>query len=99
MAASDTPDDKQSGHAEQGGDASSAEGAPDVQLNPSLDVMLDRMVEEVERLKTSLEFFRLSDHPDKDNRIRWHVQEIDRRQDAIEDLKVVIMAGLDRSEH
>ena len=78
-------------------DAASADGDPLDDLD--LQGMLSMMAEEVERLKVSLEYFRLTDHPDKEERIRWHVMEIDRRQDRLEDLKALILASSDDNEH
>ena len=68
-------------------------------VDPDLQDVLSLMAEEVERLKESLEYYRLTDHPDKEARIRWHVDEIDRRQDALEDLKALILQTSDDSEH
>ena len=65
----------------------------------SLQGVLTLMAEEVERLKVALEYFRLTDHPDKEERIRWHVMEIDRRQDELEDLKALILKTSDDAEH
>ena len=59
----------------------------DTEDEPTLQDMLSLMAQEVERLQVSLEYFRLTDHPDKEERIRWHVMEIDRRQDRLEELK------------
>ena len=67
--------------------------------NLDLQDVLSMMAEEVERLKVSLEYFRLTDHPDKEERIRWHVEEIDRRQDRLESLKALILASSDDNEH
>ena len=63
----------------------------DEDVNADLSDALNLMLEEVERLKVSLEYFRLTDTPDKTDRIRWHVSEIDRRQDKIELLKTILL--------
>ena len=79
-------------------DADEQETPPgDDDLN--LQDVLTMMAEEVERLKTSLEYFRLTDYPDKEERIRWHVMEIDRRQDRLEELKALILRTGEDSEH
>ena len=69
------------------------------QLNTSLDEVLDLLAEEVERLKESLEFYRLSEHPEKEQLIRWVVQQIDMRQDRLEDIKAMILARDDDAVH
>ena len=71
-------------------------GSPSAQpsdepVNQNLDDVLDLMLAEVERLKASLEFVRMMDVEDKQQRIRWHVIEIDRRQDRIEELKALLL--------
>ena len=68
-------------------------------LNASLDEVLDLLALEVERLKESLEFYRLSEHPDKEQLIRWVVQQIDLRQDRLEDIKALILARDDNLLH
>lgn len=62
------------------------EGALDG-LNRSLDDMVELLEREIERLKASLEFYRLSDSPNREEQIRFHVRQIDQRQDALEDLR------------
>ena len=69
------------------------------ELNASLDEVLDLLALEVERLKESLEFYRLSEHPDKEQLIRWVVQQIDLRQDRLEDIKALILARDDNLLH
>ncbi|MEM7099378.1 MAG: hypothetical protein AAF541_14035 [Pseudomonadota bacterium] len=76
------------------------QNAQDLELpEASLQGVLSLMAEEVERLKLALEYFRLTDHPDKEERIRWHVMEIDRRQDELEELKALILKTSDDAEH
>lgn len=69
------------------------------EINTSLDEVLDLLAQEVERLKVALEFYRLSELPDKDAHIRWHVQQIDARQDRLDDLKQLILARGGDSVH
>ena len=71
---------------DQGADAFESE------INTSLDEVLDLLAQEVERLQVALEYYRLSEHPDKEQLIRWHVQQIDARQDRLEDIKALILS-------
>lgn len=71
----------------------------DGEINTSLLEVLDLLAQEVERLKVALEFYRLSEHPEKDQLIRWHVQQIDQRQDHLEDIKSLILAKGDDFLH
>ena len=71
----------------------------DSQLNTSLDEVLDMLAREVERLQAALEFYRLSEHPQKDELIRWHVREIDVRQDRLEDIKALVLARSGTNVH
>jgi hypothetical protein len=71
----------------------------DSEINTSLDEVLDLLAQEVERLKVALEYYRLSDHPEKENLVRWHVQQIDQRQDRLEDIKSLILAKGGNSVH
>ena len=71
----------------------------DSQLNTSLDEVLDMLAREVERLQAALEFYRLSEHPQKDELIRWHVREIDVRQDRLEDIKALVLARSGANVH
>lgn len=68
-------------------------------LNTSLSDVLDLLAAEVERLKAALEFHRLSDAPDAAEKVRWHVQQIDARQDRMEELKALILASGDTRQH
>ena len=74
------------------GQIGSGQDDTDSQLNTSLDEVLDMLAREVERLQAALEFYRLSEHPQKDELIRWHVREIDVRQDRLEDIKALVLA-------
>ena len=61
-------------------------------LNNSLDDVIVLLEREIERLKSSLETIRLTAHPDRNALIRWHVQQLDERQDALERMLVLIGA-------
>ena len=69
------------------------------QLNRSLDDVIDLLTREIERLKESLESYRLSEHPKRAEIIRWHVRTLDERQDALEELKSLILATRDEAPH
>ncbi len=69
------------------------------ELNKSLDDMLLLMAAELERLQAALEFYRLGERPDKEALIRWHVEQIDLRQDRMEELKALILASRGGVEH
>lgn len=69
------------------------------ELNTSLHDVMDLMAAEVERLQAALEHYRLSDHPEKEQLIRWHVRQIDRRQDRLSQLKQMILSADDGAEH
>ena len=72
----------------------------EAELNRSLGDVLDLLASQVEYLKESLEFLRLSsDVEERDAKIRWHVQQIDLRQDRMEEIKVMILAGDGSEEH
>lgn len=77
----------------------SGQDAIDSQLNTSLDDVLDMLAREVDRLQVALEFYRLSEHPQKDELIRWHVREIDARQDRLEDIKALVISGAGTNVH
>lgn len=61
-------------------------------LNRSLDDVIDLVEREIERLKESLETYRLSNHPNRNDIIRWHVRNLDERQDALESLQAMLSA-------
>ena len=50
-------------------------------------------------LKLALEFYRHSDLPDRQERILWHVKQIDARQDRMEELKALILHQKTWHEH
>ena len=61
-------------------------------LNRSLDDVFELLAREIARLKESLETYRLSDHPNRQEIIRWHIRTLDERQDALEQLQEMILA-------
>ncbi|NOX50040.1 MAG: hypothetical protein GXP16_05815 [Gammaproteobacteria bacterium] len=69
------------------------------EVNASLIDVLDLLAQEVERLKVGLEWCRLSQHADKERLISWYVQQIDMRQDRLEEMKAVILASGDDAVH
>jgi FtsZ-binding cell division protein ZapB len=68
------------------------------ELNRSLDDVIGLLQQEIERLKESLETYRLSKHPNRADIIRWHVQTLDERQDAFEELQSLLVAQRDAAE-
>ncbi len=67
----------------------------DEHLNRSLDDVIELLEREIERLKLSLDNYRLSAHPNRAEIVRWHVRALDERQDALEDLKAMILSERD----
>lgn len=61
-------------------------------LNRSLDDVIAMLEKEIRRLKESLETYRLSEHPKRGEIIRWHVRTLDERQDALEQLRTMLLA-------
>jgi hypothetical protein len=59
-------------------------------LNTSLDDVVVLLERELARLRQALEFYRLSSHPDREARIRWHVDAIDARQDALDRVRLLL---------
>jgi len=87
-------------HNDEGsGERDAVEEAIEEEINTSLDEVLDLLALEVERLKTALDYYRLSNHPDKDEFIRWHVSQIDLRQDRLEEIKTMILGQGDHFVH
>ncbi len=68
-------------------------------VNTSLGDVLNLLAQEVERLKASLEFYRNSSADNAADLVRWHVQEIDRRQDRMDELKDPILSSRDTPLH
>lgn len=63
------------------------------ELISSLSDVLDLLALQVEHLQTSLDFLRLSeDAVERDERILWHVRQIDLRQDRMDEVKAMILA-------
>ena len=61
-------------------------------LNRSLDDVIALLEREIRRLKEALETYRLSNHPERQDIIRWHVRTLDERQDALEQLRRMLTA-------
>lgn len=66
-------------------------------LNRSLDDVISLLELEIRRLKESLETYRLSNHPKRNEIIRWHVHTLDERQDALERVRAMLLAERDDS--
>lgn len=62
------------------------------QVNRTLDDAVALMQGEVDRLQAALETCRRLDHPRRGELVRWHVQRLDQRQDALEQLHAMIVA-------
>ena len=86
-------------HPEEEGPSPAQQQDADDELNTNLHEVLDLMSQQVERLKVSLDFFRLAEHENKEQIIRWHVREIDERQDRMDELKALILAEGDADLH
>lgn len=72
----------------------------EAELNRSLGDVLDLLGNQVEYLKESLEFLRLSeDVKDRDARIRWHVHQIDIRQDRMDEIKAMMLTDDNNEVH
>jgi len=69
------------------------------QLNESLDDVIELLQNEIERLQTSLETYRLSRHPQRQDIVRWHVQALDKRQDTLDELKDLMIAARQEAVH
>lgn len=67
-------------------------------LNRSLDDVIAMLDREIRRLKESLETYRLSQHPKRNEIIRWHVRSLDERQDALEELRTMLLAQQNNGE-
>ena len=72
---------------------------PAEDYDDSLQGVLDLLVKEIDRLQTSLNAYRLGEHPRKQALIRWHVQQIDLRHDRLDEVKKMILAGNNDAEH
>ena len=74
----------------------------EARLNRSLDDVISLLEREISRLQASLETYRLSKHPDRQEIIRWHVRNLDERQEILERLRAMQLAragGTDRRRH
>jgi hypothetical protein len=65
---------------------------PEDSFNRSLDDAIELLEREVERLRASLEVYRQLEHPQRADIIRWHIKTLDRRQDALEQLRAMLLA-------
>lgn len=65
---------------------------PDADLNRSLMDVIELLQREIARLRESLEAYRLSDHPERQRLIRYHVRSLDERQDALEKVQAAMEA-------
>lgn len=69
------------------------------EINTSLYDVLDLLATQVEKLQASLEFYRLSKRPDRQEIVRWHVEQIDHRQDRMDEIKSLILASREDGVH
>ena len=80
-----------------------ARGVPELEegaaLNRSLDDVVRLLEREIERLKASLEVFRSSTHPQRQDIIRWHIRALDDRQDALDDMKRLLNVPPEGTPH
>ena len=60
-------------------------------VNESLSDVIFLLEREIERLKVSLETFRLTKHARKQELIRWHVRTLDERQETLDDLRQLLL--------
>jgi hypothetical protein len=60
-------------------------------INNSLDDVIVLLEREIERLQLSLETIRLSNHPERTELIRWHIRTLDERQDALDQMKALLL--------
>ncbi len=66
--------------------------------NGSLDQAIELLQGEVDRLQASLETYRHLDHPRRPEIIRWYVNLLDRRQDALDKLHAMLLAQRGRGQ-
>lgn len=83
--------------AQQAPQASADEADEDI--NTSLYDVLDLLATQVEKLQASLEFYRHSKRPDRQEIVRWHVEQIDHRQDRMDEIKSLILASREDGVH
>lgn len=77
------------------GDSVNDRSDSEAHLNRSLDDVISLLEREIRRLKESLETYRLSEHPNRNEIIRWHVRTLDEREDALERLRAMLLAQQD----
>ncbi|MCZ6641723.1 MAG: hypothetical protein O7F71_09110 [Gammaproteobacteria bacterium] len=63
-----------------------------------IDNVISLLESDIERLKESLETYRLTKSPNRDELIRWHVRTLDERQDALEELLGLVLARKNSGE-
>ena len=73
--------------------ADASQETPVAGYDESIDGVISLIEEEIERLKAALETYRLLNHPQKGDIIRWHVRRLDERQDQLEELERMMRAG------
>jgi Arc/MetJ-type ribon-helix-helix transcriptional regulator len=62
-------------------------------LERPINEVISLLESEIERLKESLETYRLSNSPNRDEIIRRHVRTLDERQDALAELQKLLLAS------
>ncbi len=62
-------------------------------LERPINEVISLLESEIERLKESLEIYRLSNSPNRDEIIRRHVRTLDERQDALAELQKLLLAS------
>ncbi len=62
-------------------------------LERPINEVISLLESEIERLKESLETYRLSNAPNRDEIIRGHVRTLDERQDALAELQKLLLAS------
>jgi len=62
-------------------------------INNSLNDVVVLLEREIERLQLSLETIRLSNNPDRSELIRWHIRTLDERQDALEQMRALLLVA------
>lgn len=62
-------------------------------LERPINEVISLLESEIERLKETLETYRLSNSPNRDEIIHRHVRTLDERQDALEELQKLLLAS------
>jgi hypothetical protein len=60
-------------------------------INTSLEDVVVLLEREIERLRTSLAYVRRAPHPEQQAWIRWHVTVLDERQDALDEMRTLLL--------